>query len=193
MPPRTGPNGAVIKPSASTKSRRTARATTSKVIDLTRESTDETSRNSSAEGLAEEESKDVPTRHGEEQDRRRGHQFSSASGAGQATGGRQKTHNHQRVARRGQEHTLEESFVVTSLHHRPWGAGDDNATIGVFSTEKEAKSAASKDFLQRCESTADGWESKWHRCPGDGMLQLRGCIEDGEDDLESYRASIKRV
>lgn len=148
---------------------------------------------SSGEESAEDESKDVTKRHGERQDGGRGHHISSASGAGQATVGWQETNDYQRVARRGQEHTLEESFIVTSLHHRPWGAGDDNATIGVFSTKKEAKAAAYKDFLQRCESKADGWESKWHRCSADGMLQLRGCCEDGEDDSESYRASIKRV
>ncbi|CAD6582519.1 MAG: hypothetical protein ASARMPREDX12_000967 [Alectoria sarmentosa] len=85
------------------------------------------------------------------------------------------------------------SFIVTSLHHRPWGAGDNHATIGVFSTEKEAEDAAYKDFLQRCERYANGWESEWRRRPGNDTRQLYGYCEDREKDSEEYTASIKRV
>lgn len=88
---------------------------------------------------------------------------------------------------------MEDSFIVTSLHHRPWGAGDDHATIGSFSTEKEAEDAAYKDFIQRCERYADGWESEWRRRPGDDTRQLCGYCEDGEKDSEKYTASIKRI
>lgn len=186
MPPRIGTNGGVVKPSSSAKIQRTARPTASKVIDLTHESTDETSEKSSGAGSAEEqESEDAPERHEEGPHGRRGHQNLGV--------GPPQSNDHQRVARQNQESMMEDSFIVTSLHHRPWGMGDDNTTIGVFSTEREAKDAASKDFFQRCEREADGWESEWRRLPRDGMLQLCGCCEDGEKDSETYKASIKRV
>lgn len=154
---------------------------------------------SDEEKSKEDESEDAPERRGERSDGGRRHQNSNAGRQGRAleaipaTVGRHEINDHQRLARRDQEYTLEDSFIVTSLHHRPWGAGDDNSTIGVFPTEKEAEVSAHADFLQRCENRNDGWESEWHRCLGDGMLQLRGYCEDGEDDSESYRASIKRV
>ena len=85
---------------------------------------------------------------------------------------------------------LEDSFIVTSLHHRPWGAGDDIATIGVFFTEREAKDAAYVHF-RGIKRGVDGWESEWRRLTGDGMLQLYGYIEEGEEDSETYKASIK--
>lgn len=88
---------------------------------------------------------------------------------------------------------MEHRFIVTSLHHRPWGAGDDHATVGILSTEKEAEDAAYNDFLQRCERYANGWESEWRRRPGDITRQLCGYCEDGEEDSEKYTASIKRV
>ncbi|KAF6241381.1 hypothetical protein HO173_000091 [Letharia columbiana] len=183
MPPRIGRNGAVVKPSLSTKSQQTAGHTASKVIDLTRESTDETSGKSSGEESAEdEEIDDVPERHGERPDGRRGHRNSSAGMQGRVLG-----------AVKAKESILEYTFIVTILHHRPWGMGDDHATVGVFPTEKEGEEAASKDFLQRCKSQADGWESEWRPHPRDGMLQLCGCCEDGEVDSERYTASIKRV
>ena len=107
-----------------------------------------------------------------------------------AAGPRMNVHQH--VGRRDPGYTVEDDYIVTSVHHRPWGAGDDNTTVGVFPTEKEAKAAAETDF-QRVASQADGWEEEWRRVPRDGMLQLRGCIEDGEDDTEKYTASIKLV
>ena len=100
----------------------------------------------------------------------------------------------QRVARHGPEDVLEDSYVVTSLHHRPWalGVGDDTTTVGVFFSEEEAKFAAQMDF-QRIEERADGWESEWYQLAGDGMMQLRGIIEEGEGDSERNTASIKLV
>ncbi|CAF9926306.1 MAG: hypothetical protein ALECFALPRED_003413 [Alectoria fallacina] len=111
MPPRIGLNGTIVKPSSSTKSQRTVRPTASKVIDLTRDSTDEISGNISGEEPAEkEDSEDAPGRHGEGPNGGRGLQQLSACtqgrtslGAGQATIGRQKTDDHQRVLRRAQE------------------------------------------------------------------------------------------
>lgn len=202
MPPRTGPNGAVIKPSSSTKSQRTARPSASNVIDLTCESTSETSENNSEEESPKEEepesSEDAPNRHGKRSDGGRGYQDSSAGtqartlGAGRAAAGRPKSNDRQAIPPHRQAYVLEDSFIVTSLHHRPWGAGDDNSTIGVFPTENEAKAAANIHFRQ-IERQADGWESEWRRLPGDGMLQLYGRIEEGEKDSETYKASVKRV
>lgn len=196
MPPRTGPNGAIVKPSAYTKSQRNARSTASKVIDLT---PDEASGKSSGEESGEEnESEDASKRHEAGPVGRRGSQIPSAGtqvrtlGAGRATIGGPNTKDHQRVARRGQESILEDSFIVTSLHHRPWGAGDDTVTVGVFSTEREAEVAAEKDF-ERCASQSDGWEHEWRHRSGDSMKQLYGYCEDGEDDSETYTASIKWV
>ena len=68
---------------------------------------------------------------------------------------------------------------------------DDHTIIGLLSTERDAKDAALKDFHQRCNNQADGWE--WGHRRGDGMLQLHGYCEDGEDDQYRYTASIKRV
>ncbi len=191
MPPRVGSNGAV------TKSHRNVTPRKSNVIDLTRDSSEETSDNSSGEEATEEkEFEDALKRHMRRPDGGRGYQTSSAgtqgrsSGAGQAAVGRKEPNKLLQVARRGQEHILEDSFIVTSLHHRPWGAGDDNATIGVFFTEREAKDAAYVHF-RSIERSADGWESEWRRRPGDGMLQLYGYIEEGEEDSETYIASIK--
>lgn len=199
MPTRTGANGAVVKPCSSTNTQRHARPTARKVIDLTRESSDElpgeTSGGTSPE---EEEAEDAPERHRGRSDERRRYANSSAgtqeriAGTGQGTLGGPRIHEHQPIARRGQECILEDSFVVTSLHHRPWGSGDDSTTIGVFFTEEEAKVAAQMHF-QNIEERADGWESEWHSYAGDTLLQLRGIIEEGERDSETYTASIKRV
>ena len=49
MPPRVRRNGAVRKPSSSRNSQRTARSVTSRIVDSTAESTDETSRKSPGE------------------------------------------------------------------------------------------------------------------------------------------------
>ena len=201
MPLRLGPNGAVAKPSSSTKGQRPARPPASKVIDLTRESTNETNLEGSREGSTEEKrNEDAPERYDEVcRDGRGGHRNSGAGtqertlGARQATVGRPQTDNDHKVARRAQDLVLEDSFIVTSLHHSPWGMGDDNTIIGVFSTEREAKVAAFKNYHQRCKSQADGWEHEWGHRPGDGMLQLHGYCEDGEDDQYSYTASIKCV
>ena len=197
MPPRIGPNGAVVKPSSSTNDQRTARTVARKIIDLTRDSTDDASETSQGEeSAAEEESEDAPERYNGRSSGGRGHQESGVgtqertSGAGQATAGRPRTNDQQGVVRRGEQYIMEDSFVVTSLHHRPWGAGDDNATIGMFATEEEAKIAAEMHF-KRVASGADGWESEWRQRPGDGMRQLCGVREEGEKDTERYTASIK--
>lgn len=159
------------------------------------ESPDETSGETAPE---EEEAEDAPERHRERSDGARRYASSSAgiqervSGADQRALGWPSAHNHQPVARLGQGCILEDNFVVTSLHHRPWGIGDHNTTVGVFFTEEEAKTAAHMHF-QQVKREADGWESEWHRCEGDGMLQLRGIIEEGERDSETYTASVKRV
>ena len=199
MPLRTGANGAVVKPFSSTNTQRHARPTTRKVIDLTRESSDESPRETSGgTSPEEEEAEDAPERYRERSNEGRRYANSSAgtqerfSGAGQGTLCGPRTHDHQPVACRGQECILEDSFVVTSLHHRPWGIEDDSTTVGVFFTEKEAKTAAHMHF-QQIQRQADGWESEWHRREGDGMLQLRGIIEEGERDSETYTSSIKRV
>ena len=188
MPLRIGPNGAVVKPSSYTKGQRTIKPTASNVIDLTGESSEDAPGNNSGD---EEESEDDRGR--KRQESRAGKQ-GRTSRAGDlhkrvVTGPR--INDRQRVARRAQEYILEDSFIVTSLHHRPWGAGDDNTTIGVFSTEREAKAAANVHFEQRCVNMVDGWQSKWYRRPGDGMLQLRGVIDEGERDSETYTASIE--
>ena len=104
---------------------------------------------------------DAPERLRERSNGRRGHHISSActqrraSGAGQGTAGGPELNDRPRIACRGQENVLEDSFVVTSLHNRPWGAGDDNSTIGVFFSEEEAKAAAHMHF-QRTERQAGG-------------------------------------
>ena len=201
MPLRTGANGAVVKPCSSTNTQRHARPTARKVIDLTRESSDESPGEASeGTGPEEEEAEDAPARHREQSDEGRRYANSSAgtqervSRAGQRTLGGPRTHDHQPIARRAQECILEDSFVVTSSHHRPWVARDDNTTVGVFSSEEEAKIAAEKDFQRIDEQVgADGWEVEWHRGARDGMLQLRGIIEEGERDSQRYTASIKLI
>ncbi len=152
MPPRIASNGAIVRPSLSTRDHQTARRIASKVVDLTGESFE-----------------------------------------GQAAVGGPNTKARQRVAPHDEEYTMEDSFVVTSVHHRPWGAGNDNTTVGVYPTEREAEVAANADYEQRCARQADGWESEWDRGPRDDMLQLRGRVEEGESDTETYTASIKRV
>ena len=112
------------------------------------------------------------------------------SGASQVPNSERKTPHHSQGAHQQTIH--EDSFIVTSFHHRPWGAGDDNATVGVYSTESEARAAAQRDF-QRVERSADGWESEWRRSPGDGTLRLCGRIEDGERDIEKYTATVQHV
>ena len=172
----------------------------SKVIELTRASTDETNEESSTEGSAEEKRNEDALEHYEEGwDGRGGYRNSGAGtqertlGARQATVKRSQINNDQTIAQQTQRFILKDSFIVTSLHHRPWGMGDDNTAIGTFPTEREAKDAAFEDFHQRCERLADGWEYEWRARPGDGMLQLHGSCEDGEDDQDRYTASIKRI
>lgn len=197
MPPRVGPKGAVIKSSSSTKCQRTARPRSSNVIDLTRNSTGETSENSPEEASANEEGsespEDAPKGYGKRLDGGRRQQRSGASPQGRTLGAHRRPKSNERgaVPRHIQKYVLEDNYIVTSLHHRPWGAGDDDSTIGVYFTEDKAKVAAEVHF-QQIKQGADGWESEWRR-PDDGMLQLRGRIEEGEDDSETYKASIKRV
>lgn len=198
MPPRTGDNGAVVKPCSSTNPQRRARPTASKVIDLTREASGEPpGETSGGTSPKEEEAEDAPERHRERLDKGRRYANSSAGTqerAGQGTLGGSRTQDHQPIVRRGQGDALEDSYIVTSSHHRPWVAGDDNTTVGVFSSEEEAKIAVEKDFQRIDEQVgADGWEVEWHRGARDGMLQLRGIIEEGERDSQRYTASIKRV
>ncbi len=150
MPPRIGSNGAIVRPSLSTRGHQTARRIASQVVDLTDESPD-----------------------------------------GQAAVGGPNTKARQRATPHDQEYVLEDSFVVTSLHHRPWGAGDDNATIGVYPTEREALVAAESDY--KLHVRGDGWEKELYRSPGGGLLQLLGRVDDGEEDSETYTASIQRV
>ena len=145
MPPRIGSNGAIVRPSLSTRGHQTAR------------------------------------------------RIASESPEGQAAVGGPNTKARQRVTPHEQEYILEDSFVVTSLHHRPRGAGDTNTTVGVYATEREGQVAANADYEQECARQADGWECEWYRCPGDGMLQLRGRVEEWEKDTETYKASIQRV
>ena len=194
MPLRVGAKGGIAKPSSFLRIGRSTRPTPSKVIDLTRASTDE------IEG--QQMSREIKTRreyYGEGRDGRGGHRNSDAGtqgrnlGARQATAERSQINNDRTAARQAERFVLEDSFMVTSLHHRPWGMGDDNTAIGTFSTEREAKDAAFEDFHQRCARQADGWEYEWSRRPGDDMLQLHGSCEDGEDDQYRYTASIKRV
>ena len=185
MPPRIGSNGAIIKHTPSASGQRSARPIASKIIELTSDSSDD------ALGRASEEAGKSRRRT----DSQRGRENTSAgtrrrnAGTGQdhQTGTGQ---DHQRGARPAPGFILEDSFIVTSVHHRPWGAGDDNSTIGVFPNEKEAADAAESHFGS-VSSRCDGWESVWLRCPGDGMLQLCGTIEEGENDTETYKASIQ--
>ena len=202
MPLRLGPNGGVAKPSSSTKGQRPARTLESKVIDLTRESSNETYQETSREGLAQEKrNEDAPERYDKgSRDERGGHHDSGAStqertlGARQATVGQPQVDNSRKVARPAQNFVLEDSFIVTSLHHKPWEYGNEVTIIGLFSTEREAKDAAFKDFHQRCISQADGWEyDEWDHRPEDGQLEFTGYGEDVEDDSFWYTASIKRV
>ena len=200
MPLRVGANGGIAKPSSFPKIRRNTRPTQSQVIDLTRASTDETNVESSREGSVEEKRDEDALEHYEEGRDRRGRYRNSGAGiheitlgARQATLDRSQINNGQIAARQAQRFVLEDSFMVTSENHRPWGMGDEHTAIGVFSTEREAKDAAFEDFHQRCESQADGWEHEWRRRPGDDMLQLHGICEDGEDDQYRYAASIKPV
>lgn len=198
MPPRIGANGAIVKPCSSTSKQRNERPSARKVIDLTREHSDEspgkTSGGTSVEG---DEIEDAPEPQRGRSNEERRHTNSKAgrhervSGAGQGKISQPGRNDHQRIARRSPEDVLENSYVVTSLHHTPWGAGDDTTTVGVFLDEEEAKVAAYMDF-QKFEQRADGWEFEWCLA-GDGMLQLRAIIEEGEDDSERYTASIKLV
>ena len=201
MPLRLGPKGGVAKPSSSTKVQRPARPPASNVIDLTRESTNETSLEGSREGSAQAKRNEyAPARYDEgNRDGKGGHRNSGAGtqeraiGARQATAGRPQIDNDHRVARPAQGFVFEYSYIVTSLYHEPWGMGDTYTVIGLFSTEMEAKGAAYKDFHQRCKSQQDGWEHKWGHHPGDGTLQLHGYCEDGEVDQYRYTASFKCV
>ena len=111
------------------------------------------------------------------------------SAAGQVFLNGRPTIHHPQTAH--QEITYTDSFIVTSIHHRPWGAGDHYATIGVYPTESDAREAATRDFLQ-LDSGAVGWESEWHRRPR-GTLEFRARTDDGEDDVEKYTATVKRV
>ena len=199
---RLGPNGGVAKPSSSTKGQRPARPPASKVIDLTRESTSETNQEGSREGSAQEKRNgDAPKRYDDgSRDERGGHRSSGAGirewtiGARQAPVGQLQNQNDHRVPRPAQDFVLEDSYIVTSLHHHPWEYGDHVTIIGLFSTEREAKDAALKDYHQRCTSQADGWEhDEWDHRPEDGQLEFFGYGEDVEDDSFWYTASIKRV
>ena len=202
MPLRLGPNGGVTKPSLSTKGQRPARPLERKVIDLTRESSNETYQEGSREGPAQKKmNEDARERYDEgHRDERGRHRNSGGgtkektSGARLATVGQPQIDNSRKVARPVQDFILEDSFIVTSLHHKPWAYGDEVTIIGLFSSEREAKDAAFKDFHQRCTSQADGWEhDDWDHRPGDGTMQFYGYGEDVEDDSFWYTASIKRV
>ena len=202
MPLRLGPNGGVAKPFSSTKGQRPARPPASKVIDLTREFTNETNREGSREGSAQKKRNgDASERYGDgSRDERGGHRSSGAGtreriiGARQAPVGQLQIQNDHRVARPAQDFVLEYSYIVTSLHHHPWVYGDHVIIIGLFSTEREAKDAALKDYHQRCTSQAHGWDhDEWDRRPEDGQLEFFGYGEDVENDSFWYKASIKRV
>ena len=202
MPLRLGPNGGVVKPSSSTKGQRPARPPASDVIDLTRNSTNETNQEGSREGPAQKKiNEDASERYDPGSwDGRGGHRNSvpgtqeKTVGARQAPVGQPQTQNDHRVARPAQDFVLEDSYIVTSLHHHPWEYGDHVNIIGLFSTEREAKYAAMKDYHQRCTSQKDGWEhEEWDHRPEDGQLEFTGYGEDVEDDSFWYTASIKRV
>ena len=202
MPLRLGPNGGVAKPSSSTKGQRPARPLESKVIDLTRECTNETNLEGSREGSAQaKRNEDAPELYDNGiRDERGGHRNSGAGtqeravGARQAPVGQLQTQSDHRVARPARDFVLEDSYIATSLHHSPWEYGDDVTIIGLFSTEREAKAAAFLDFHQRCMSQEDGWEvDEWDHRPEDGQLQFYGYGKDVEDDSFWYKASIKHV
>ena len=92
MPLRVGANGAIAKPSSFFKNRRSTRPTPSKVIDLTRASTDETNEESSREGSAEEKRNEDALEHYEEGwDGRGGYRNSGAGTQGRTLGARQAT------------------------------------------------------------------------------------------------------
>ena len=98
MLPRVGSNGAVIKRFSSTKSHRNVRPRKVSVIDLTPNSTGETSENKSrGESTEENESEDLPERRIRQPNVGRGYQTSSAgrqersSGAGQAGVGQKES------------------------------------------------------------------------------------------------------
>ena len=202
MPLRLGPNGGVAKLSSSTNGQSRARHPASKVIDLTRESTNETNLEGSRERHAQaKRNEDAPERYDQgSRDERGGHRSSGAGtqertiGARQAAVGRPQIDNAHNAARPAQDFILEDSFIVTSLHHKPWIYRDEVTTIGLFSTERDAKDAAFKDFHQRCTSQTDGWEhDEWDHRAENGTLQFYGYEEDVEDDSFWYTACIKRV
>ncbi|KAM0797684.1 hypothetical protein BDR22DRAFT_892113 [Usnea florida] len=202
MPLRLGPNGGVAKPSSSTNGQRPARPPASKVIDLTRDITNETNQEVSRECSTQEKRKeDASERYDQGSRDERGGQRSSGAGTqertigvGQGTVGQPQMDNSRKITRPAQDFVLEDSFIVTSLHHHPWEYGDDVTIIGLFPTEREAKDAVFKDFHQRCTSQADGWtHEEWDHSSRDGTLQFCGYGEDVEDDSFWYKASIKRV
>ena len=210
--------GAVVKPSSSTNGQRTTRSIARRAVDSTGESSDDTSGNNSSgeeEGSIKLEPKEEeveeegfvkmePKEEEVEEElifkelEEEGFVKDEAEEVGlikdepedDQDGGR----SHPPLSAGPQGPILEAgNFIVTSIHHRPWGAGDHHTTVGVYPTESDARAAATRDFL-RVERDADGWESEWRRLPrGDGILELRGWIEDGEDDIEKYTATVKRV
>lgn len=84
------------------------------------------------------------------------------------------------------------TFVVTSVHHRPWDIGGDHTTIGVFLNKKEAIAAGFKHYQERCLQQADGWGHEWVGRMEDDLLRLRARVEKGEKDTETFEMAIEK-
>ena len=190
---RLGINGAIVRPPLTSRRQNIARATASRIIDLTEDSP------SMTENSAETNNGSSETSDDERRPPRVGLTRSQLSRAHGLIFHRPVEMRHSAGASiLPPDHIYTTSYVVSNHYHQPcisFGQGDDSDFIDLYASLDQAIDAALKHY--RRQMNDDGWECEWDQIGGElygnERLRLQAQRVEGEADTETLTINIKKI